>query len=113
MNQRLEQNMKLIGTLKLIIFASIFCAVPLLAHADDETVVLNQFKFEPPLGIPYDVWAYYIPKENPLTQAKVELGRQLFFEKRLSSDSTISCSSCHDPKLAFADGKRFSEGVGG
>ena len=47
------------------------------------------------------------------SKAKIELGRKLFFDKRLSGDNTISCVSCHDPKLAFSDGKKLSEGVEG
>lgn len=53
------------------------------------------------------------PTDNPITKEKVELGRKLFFDKRLSSDETISCASCHLPELAFSDGKKVSEGVGG
>jgi cytochrome c peroxidase len=48
-----------------------------------------------------------------MTAGKVELGRKLFFDKRLSSDATVSCATCHDPALAFADGKPVSEGVAG
>ncbi|MBO0800658.1 MAG: cytochrome-c peroxidase [Blastocatellia bacterium] len=66
-----------------------------------------------PLGLPDDIWKYYIPKDNPLTPAKVELGRKLFFEARLSADGKVSCSSCHDPKLAFTDGKALAEGIAG
>jgi hypothetical protein len=40
-------------------------------------------------------------KENPMTRAKIELGRQLFFEKRLSADNTISCASCHEPEHGY------------
>ncbi len=54
-----------------------------------------------------------IPSENPTTQDKIELGRKLFFDKRLSSDETISCSSCHLPEFAFTDRKKLSDGVEG
>ena len=40
--------------------------------------------------------------------SKYELGRKLFFDKRLSLDNSISCASCHRPELAFTDGLRFS-----
>ena len=70
-------------------------------------------RFVIPLGLPADVWDYYIPKDNPLTEEKIELGRQLFFEKRLSADGNISCATCHDPQLAFTDGKKVAEGIGG
>jgi len=66
-----------------------------------------------PLGIPQELWAYFIPKSNAMTAAKVELGRKLFFEPRLSADGSVSCASCHDPNRAFTDGKRLAEGIGG
>jgi len=66
-----------------------------------------------PLGLPADTWDYYVPRNNPMTPAKIELGRKLFFDARLSADGNISCASCHDPKLAFTDGRAVAEGVGG
>jgi cytochrome c peroxidase len=51
------------------------------------------------------------PRDNPPSAEKIALGRQLFFDKRLSSDNSISCASCHLPEKAFTDGKRFSDGV--
>ena len=50
--------------------------------------------------------------ENPLTRAKIELGRQLYFDARLSSDSTISCASCHSPTEGYAAHTQFGVGVG-
>jgi cytochrome c peroxidase len=52
-----------------------------------------------------------IPADNPMTPAKIELGKTLFFDKRLSADGSISCASCHQPELAFTDGKALAEGV--
>ncbi|MCI0661894.1 MAG: cytochrome-c peroxidase [Acidobacteria bacterium] len=66
-----------------------------------------------PLGLPEDTWDYYVPKKNPLSAVKIELGRRLFFDPRLSSDGKISCSSCHKPELAFTDGKPLAEGIEG
>src|SRR5215510_7480248 len=66
-----------------------------------------------PAGLPADTWDYYIPRNNPMTPAKIELGRKLFFDSRLSADGRISCASCHDPKLAFTDGKAVAEGIAG
>ena len=54
-----------------------------------------------------------IPKDNPLTQGKVELGKLLYFDPRLSRDNTISCASCHDPKQGWSNGERFATGVDG
>ncbi len=51
--------------------------------------------------------------DNPVTADKAELGRVLYFDKRLSSDGTISCASCHNPAMGFSNGVVFSPGVGG
>jgi cytochrome c peroxidase len=53
------------------------------------------------------------PADNPATPAKLALGQRLFEDKRLSVTGTISCSSCHNPKLAFTDGEDASRGVSG
>jgi cytochrome c peroxidase len=70
-------------------------------------------EFNVPAGLPVDLFELLIPGDNPLTAEKVELGRKLFFDKRLSIDNTVSCATCHDPKLAFTDGKKTSEGIRG
>lgn len=54
-----------------------------------------------------------IPTDNQLTQARVDLGRMLFYEKILSSDSSVSCASCHKQENAFSDTRRLSVGVEG
>ena len=53
------------------------------------------------------------PVDNQTTQEKAELGSKLFFDKRLSSDGTISCASCHDPRKAFTDQLTTSKGIRG
>jgi len=50
---------------------------------------------------------------NPLTRAKIELGRQLYFDTRLSSDNTISCASCHHPQEGFGRHTQFGVGIEG
>jgi cytochrome c peroxidase len=52
-----------------------------------------------------------VPAGNPITPAKVELGRHLFYDKRLSADQTMACATCHDQKRAFTDGKRTAVGI--
>lgn len=52
-----------------------------------------------------------LPPDNPLTKEGIQLGRQLFYEKEMSKDGTISCASCHLQAHAFADTARFSLGV--
>lgn len=54
-----------------------------------------------------------LPSDNPLTVAKVQLGRMLFYNKNLSSDGTVSCASCHNQQNAFSDINKFSVGVDG
>lgn len=55
-----------------------------------------------------------VPAHNPMSTAKVELGRQLFFDPRLSLDGTVSCASCHDVVSGGGDDDRAtSVGVGG
>jgi cytochrome c peroxidase len=54
-----------------------------------------------------------VPLENPMTVAKWKLGKQLYFSGILSSDGTISCSSCHDPKRGYTDQSPVSTGIRG
>jgi cytochrome c peroxidase len=53
----------------------------------------------------------FVPADNQLTPEKVELGRFLFFDKRLSKDNSIACASCHMPTLAYTDGQAVSSGI--
>lgn len=52
-----------------------------------------------------------VPEDNPITAEKIELGRELFNDRRLSRDRTIACSSCHDPDRAFSSPEPISPGV--
>jgi cytochrome c peroxidase len=88
-------------------------ALLFFARAGNAASLSEEFSLRLPVGIPSDVWSYFVPRNNPLTPAKVELGRQLFFDKRLSADGSVSCATCHDPRFAFADGKKTAEGIGG
>lgn len=63
---------------------------------------------EPPLGLDAYMPA---PPDNPMTDAKAALGRRLFFDKRLSRDSSTSCATCHDPDLAFTDREPVAVGI--
>ncbi|MEN9947498.1 MAG: hypothetical protein RL106_321, partial [Bacteroidota bacterium] len=66
-----------------------------------------------PLQIPPFFPPMDIPSDNPLTVESVNLGRYLFWEKKLSLDNSISCGSCHTPEHNFSDSNPFSAGVGG
>ena len=53
----------------------------------------------------------FVHADNPLTAQKVELGRLLFFDKRLSQNNTIACASCHLSEKGFTDGLPVSTGI--
>jgi cytochrome c peroxidase len=63
---------------------------------------------KPPLGLP----PLSIPADNPMTPEKIELGKLLYFDTRMSKDGTISCATCHDPKMAWAEHTPVSDGIG-
>jgi cytochrome c peroxidase len=54
-----------------------------------------------------------VPADNPMSSVKVELGRRLFHETRLSSTGGYACASCHRPELAFTDGRAHALGATG
>ena len=62
-----------------------------------------------PLGLPPVIW----PADNPYSAARVELGRYLFFDARLSANGKVSCATCHPPEHAFAGGEPAPLGVTG
>jgi len=62
--------------------------------------------------LPRGMKAPAVPEDNPMTAAKVKLGHELFFDKRLSVDGTRSCYSCHQNELGNADGRARALGPG-
>ncbi len=75
-----------------------------LANPPDPT-----YNWNIPAGIPKPI----VPADNPISQEKVELGRHLFYEKRLSVTGEFSCASCHIQAKAFTDGKTLGVGATG
>jgi cytochrome c peroxidase len=71
----------------------------------------------PPTAYVWDLPAWVpqpvVPADNPMSAAKVDLGRHLFYDPRLSANQSLSCASCHQQPLGFADGKARSPGVDG
>ena len=65
------------------------------------------------VGAPAELTREAIPSDNPQSSEKISLGQKLFFERRLSVGGTVSCSTCHDPQLAFTDRKPVSVGIKG
>ena len=66
-----------------------------------------------PLGLAAGKALISIPADNPLTRAKIELGRQLYFDARLSADGKVSCASCHHPEDGYARHTQFGVGING
>ncbi|MDB4875520.1 MAG: cytochrome peroxidase [Gemmatimonadetes bacterium] len=64
------------------------------------------------VGFPAALTRAAIPSDNPQTPEKIALGEELFFDGRLSANGTVACASCHDPRLAFTDGRPVSVGIG-
>jgi cytochrome c peroxidase len=81
----------------------LFLAQPFSEAADEA------FQWNLPRGFPLPA----VPADNPMSDAKVALGRRLFFEPRLSVTGRHSCASCHDPSRAFTDGRPLAVGATG
>ncbi len=78
--------------------------------ATGEKLTRKVVKIKVPLGL---TAAPPVPAENPITLAKWSLGKQLYFHTGLSSDNSVSCSSCHQPGKGWSDGARTSSGIRG
>jgi cytochrome c peroxidase len=78
-----------------------------------ETDPLAQPKSLQQVGVPVEATRAAIPPDNPQTPEKISLGQKLFFDRRLSVDGTVSCSTCHDPAFAFTERKPTSVGIKG
>lgn len=73
------------------------------------TVAQSRYAWSVPIGFPLPP----VPADNPMTEAKVELGRHLFYDTRLSGNGKQSCASCHEQQRAFTDGRAQSVGSTG
>lgn len=91
-------------------FAVLALAALLLGGALWAGGALGQAQRFPPLGPLRPVPS---PADNPMSEAKVELGKLLFWDTRLSGDVSTSCATCHDPKLGWGDGGALSRGYPG
>src|ERR1019366_9177183 len=86
--------------------ALVFCAVGQLAHAGEPAA---EYQWNLPKGFPKP----YVPADNPMSAPKVELGRYLFYDTRLSVNGKSSCATCHKQELAFTDGRAVGLGATG
>jgi len=80
-----------------------------LGCASSEEAATEDYEWEIPTDFPKPL----LPPGIVMTAAKVELGRHLFYDTRLSFNETLACSGCHEQKLAFTDGKALREGSTG
>jgi len=69
----------------------------------------QEYAWNLPKGFPKP----HVPASNPMTAAKVELGRYLFYDARMSVNGKASCATCHKQELAFTDGREVSAGATG
>lgn len=87
------------------------CLAPARA-GDDDRIRLSAWKdgrLEVPRGLP----SPWVPPSNPVTDAKLALGRRLFFDRTLSRDGTKGCVDCHAPEKGYGDGLPTAVGVRG
>ncbi|HAH49470.1 MAG TPA: cytochrome-c peroxidase, partial [Planctomycetaceae bacterium] len=68
---------------------------------------------EPVIKVPLGLPPIVFPEDNPPTAEKIALGKQLYFDKRLSRDNTISCASCHSPDKGYSNADQFATGFKG
>lgn len=73
----------------------------------EKTDLDNQQEIIPPLGLPSIPW----PKDNPYSKEKADLGRLLYFDKRLSFNQTVSCASCHNKQCGYGDCREIAIGI--
>jgi cytochrome c peroxidase len=80
-------------------------------------LAIGMWEFQTALAVdakpPRGLSAVPIPKDNPSSAERIELGKQLYFDKRLSADDTVACVSCHDPKKGWSNGDKTAVGIGG
>lgn len=93
------------------VFASVFFVLPAIASSEEPTYVFEAGhpslqKWLLPETPPY-------PADNAPSPERIALGKKLFFDPRLSGDGSVSCASCHNPLLGWADGMKTAKGIHG
>jgi cytochrome c peroxidase len=86
-------------------------AAPVAEQQKQLSALITHDTSKPPPGIDPLIWAALVPDDNKPTAARIELGRKLYFDARLSADGTVSCSTCHDVTRSFTDRRPVSEGI--
>ncbi len=83
-----------------VIAARVLTTLALLVASGGLAAASTPYTWNLPAGFPTPK----VPDDNPITVEKVELGRFLFYDTRLSGNETYACASCHKQELAFTDG---------
>ena len=91
-----------------VALAAALSAVAALAFSE-RAAASTAYEWSLPAGFPPP----QVPPDNPMSQAKVDLGKRLFFDTRLSITGRYACASCHRPELAFTDGRSRAIGATG
>lgn len=86
--------------------SDLFYQTPDPSLIQDEPVAVK-----PPSGFPPLETA--LPAANPLTKGRIELGKQLYFDPRISKNGTVSCATCHNPAKGWTDNLKTSTGING
>lgn len=81
--------------------------------SDPSLIQDEPLKVTVPLGLSPLTLNVNVPASNPLTKGKFELGKQLYFDPRVSLDGTISCATCHNPAKGWTDQLPVSVGIDG
>lgn len=97
-----------------LVFIAITIAPLSSTDASDSTAPVSassssDYQWRLPPGFPQP----RVPDDNPMSEVKVELGRRLFYDPRLSSTGDLSCAGCHRQELGFTDGRKQAVGATG
>lgn len=99
--------------LSLVLMALTFAVMVSFALAEDNApgavTALRSYTIGPER--PGNLPAVTVPADNPQTTAKIRLGKNLYFDTRLSKDNTVSCATCHDPAMGWSDIGPTSKGI--
>jgi len=106
--QIIKQSFQILIQAALIIFSVTAC-IPESSTNINTGEPIETFQWNVPARLPLPI----DNKNNPATEEKFQLGRHLFYDKRISGNGTQSCSDCHQQTLAFTDGKILPQGSTG
>ncbi len=100
-----------VGVLWVVVLGASVSTGGLQTSSAQAQTVQQEYKLDIPRGL--EGLPVFIPHDNPLTVQKVTLGKQLYYDPRLSLDRTVTCASCHSPRFGFTDGQAVSTGMRG